>query len=98
MEAKLQEAINKLPVIQKAHIYEPKVDDVAELSFKAGRSQGITDSALSSVNAIHNATIDGINIGRQEVVKWIENRNHPYNFDHIRIEMRAWRERVKKWL
>ena len=36
MEAKIQEAINKLPVIQKAHIYEPKIEDVAESSFKAG--------------------------------------------------------------
>jgi len=36
MEAKLQEAIKKLPAIQKAHIYEPKIEDVAEISFKAG--------------------------------------------------------------
>ena len=36
MEAKLQEVINSLPVIQKAHIYEPRIEDVAETSFKAG--------------------------------------------------------------
>ena len=36
MDTKLQEAINKLPVIQKAHIYEPDIVSVAEISFKAG--------------------------------------------------------------
>ena len=36
MEAKLQEAIIKLPVILKAHIYEPKVEDVAEIAFSLG--------------------------------------------------------------
>lgn len=37
MEARLKAEIDKLPVIHKAHIYEPKIDDVAEISFKAGK-------------------------------------------------------------
>jgi hypothetical protein len=38
-EATLQDSINKLPVVMKAHIYEPKIEDVAEISFKAGYNQ-----------------------------------------------------------
>ena len=36
MRAILRDEINKLPVVQKAHIYEPKIEDVAEISFKVG--------------------------------------------------------------
>ena len=36
MRAILRDEINKLPVVQKAHIYEPKIEDVAEVSFKVG--------------------------------------------------------------
>ena len=36
MKSKLQEQINYLPVIQKAHIYEPKIEEVADISVKAG--------------------------------------------------------------
>ena len=51
MEAKLQEAINKLPVIQKAHIYEPKLEDVAEISFKAGYEQGLKEQGSPRADA-----------------------------------------------
>ena len=37
MEAKLQQEINELPVIHKAHIYEPMLDAVVEVAFKAGQ-------------------------------------------------------------
>ena len=43
MEAKLQREINRLLVILKAHIYEPKIEDVVEISFKAGRQKGIEE-------------------------------------------------------
>ena len=36
----LQEEINKLPVIHKAHVYEPRIEDVAEVSSKAGYEAG----------------------------------------------------------
>jgi len=36
MEANLQKEVNKLSVIQKAHIYEPEISAVAELSFQLG--------------------------------------------------------------
>ncbi|HUV46318.1 MAG TPA: hypothetical protein VMW45_04550 [Dehalococcoidia bacterium] len=36
MKAELQEAINTLPVIQKAHIYEPNLEDVAEVTYLIG--------------------------------------------------------------
>ena len=39
MEDRLQEEINKLPVIQKAHIWEPRMEEVAEISFNAGRKE-----------------------------------------------------------
>ena len=32
-----KEAIKDLPVILKAHIYEPKIEDVAKASYEAGR-------------------------------------------------------------
>ena len=43
MESKLQEAISKLPVIQKAHIYEARIEDVAEISFKLGYNQAVKE-------------------------------------------------------
>ena len=36
MEAKLQEILKRLPVVQKAHICEPKIEDVAEVCYEAG--------------------------------------------------------------
>ncbi len=40
MEAKLQELIASLSVIQKAHVYEPTIEAVTDISFKAGVEQG----------------------------------------------------------
>ncbi len=36
MRPELEKAIKNLPVLQKAHIYEPTIDDVAEVAFKGG--------------------------------------------------------------
>ena len=35
-----KEAIKDLPVILKAHIYEPKIEDVAKASYEAGKAEG----------------------------------------------------------
>jgi hypothetical protein len=52
MEAKLQEAINKLPVIQKVHIYEPKIEDVAEISYKVGYEQAKKEDFMTTNDII----------------------------------------------
>ena len=36
MKAELLEALDKLPVTQKAHKYEPSIEDVVDVAFKAG--------------------------------------------------------------
>jgi len=73
MEAKLREAVWSLPVIQKAHIYEPKIEDVAEISFKAGIKE-VGEALLSD---------DSIEIGRKAIedtlIEWRENRLSTFN-------------------
>ena len=41
MEAKLQELIASLSVIQKAHVWEPTIEAVTDISFKAGVEVGV---------------------------------------------------------
>ena len=40
MKDELQKIISALPVIQKAHIYEPEIEAVANASFEAGKQVG----------------------------------------------------------
>ena len=71
MEAKLESEIAKLPVIMKAHIYEPRVEDVAEISFKAGIKY-----AMDSLLVVEDGKQDfkaGEEQGRQEERRRIVN-------------------------
>ena len=94
MEEKLQEAISKLPVFVKAHINEPKIEDVAEISFKAGYKQRRLEE---------NPLIEQ---GRKEVVEWIKEHSEiercdpsttAYFQDYRWLDEEGWQSQLKKW-
>lgn len=79
MEAELQEAINKLPVIQKAHIYEPKIEDVAEICFKAGKEEcaktHFKPDWKIKAKDIKDATEESRKATIREVAEWLVSHN-----------------------
>ena len=81
MKTKLQEAINQLPVIQKAHIYEPTIENVAEISFKAGQEEEykkwvkafeVAGILIASADKVGIAIEETKRAGIKEVVRWIK--------------------------
>ena len=85
MEAKLQEVINKLPVILKAHIYEPRIEDIAEIAFKAGYEQGVEDH--------HKTCKVDYEAGVREVRNWIIDHSiitHGKEPSYFTIDLAEW--------
>lgn len=95
LEAKLQEEINKLPVIQKAHIWEPSIDGVAEISFKAGVESEKAHRSKQLEQQVHDAHEGGI----RKVVEWINNRSVSELEPHYIwwISKEKWQAQLKEW-
>jgi hypothetical protein len=106
MEAKLQEEINKLTVIMNAHIYEPRIEAVAEISFKAGY-----DSRKEEIEALMSIAFkDGEKAGKQEgikeVVEWIKSNACLERGDcdvglcfedYLHFDYHDWQAKLREW-
>ena len=95
METKLQEQINKLPVIQKAHIYEPKIEDVAQLAFKAGYTKGVDNREVAGDEEFKA----GKKVGTREVVEFVGKNcyliHDEENKPHVCLDKEAWQAFLK---
>ncbi len=90
MNAKLQEEIDKLSVIQKCHIYEPTITAVAEASFKAGQAE-------QQEEAYDLGWKNGNKAGIREVVGWIKEHQIGNEFSAISIPRFTYLTRLKEW-
>ena len=79
METKLQREINKLPGIQKAHIYEPKIEDVVKVSFRAGIREVV--EAIKTYDKNYSHTDFGNDKFRESVLWWLNPKLKEWGID-----------------
>ena len=67
----------------------------AEISFKIGKTAGVAESLIPSVNAIKDSYKAGIN----EVVKWIEEHKYKTRYleGDIMVSVEDWQTQLKDW-
>ena len=93
MEANLQEEINRLPVVLKANIYEPKLEVAIETAYKAGYKRAlegaVTEGGYESVKKQ----------GMQEITDWILDHSiitHGRNPSTITLDVADWQTEKRK--
>jgi len=97
MKKELQEVINKLPVLQKAHIYEPKLEDVVEVAYKVGREDGVKFCHKQFDENLPEIIKGSRQKGIEEVVDWIDSRVEKGYMSHLGFHL-LWQTQLKKWL
>ena len=99
MKKELQEVINKLPVLQKAHIYEPKLEDVVEVAYKVGREDGVKFCHKQFDENLPEIIKGSRQKGIKEVVEWVED-NHSYctkTLEFMAVNKLEWQAQKKEW-